>query len=64
MMLVGEKNPNRTFTCVRCGASLWGDNGVIRPEGAVCILENRCHLRQSRKQLDAMAAQGIQPRWR
>lgn len=62
--LLGEISLNRTFKCVNCGASLWGDHGFMGKNGASCINQMRCDLRVARKALDDLAAQGLKPRWR
>jgi hypothetical protein len=64
MKLVGEDNLSRTYKCVDCGTPLWGDGGYIKNNKVHCVREDRCQLRQSRATLDAMAAQGLKPRWR
>ena len=64
MKLVGEVNINRTFKCVKCGSSLWGDNGWLQDDNAMCVREDRCSRKVASNKLAADAAQGIKPRWR
>ena len=64
MKFVGEIDMHRTYKCVACGQELRGDHGYMTQEGAHCMNRPACNQRVSRNALEALAAQGIKPRWR